>query len=214
MFTKHEIKERVQALRATGQTIPPYNLACLIADSALFLQTDKAGRDYAFHTAEVSLHNTDSLVKQIIGKLHDVVEDSDWTLEDLRDVGFSARVIAGVDGVTHRDGEPYFDSIERCAHNPDSVDVKLKDLRHNLSASRNTWLPTEKDMERQRKYILSYQYLVAIKKEEIRPGTSFYSWMCRQPTEMRDFALLKKESAWYQKCIGDNPPGYIPCRMP
>jgi len=197
MFTKQEVKQRIAEWRQAGRELPLYNLACFIADCALIDKRDKGGVDYAFHTSAVSLHHTDSLTKQIIGKLHDVVEDSDWGLDDLRDAGFPERIVAGVDGMTHREGELYFDSIERCALNPDSVDGKIKDLRHNLSGSRNNWLPTEKDMERQRKYTVAYNYLVSVKKGEILPGTAVGVWMELQPARLQDMALLARHSSRY-----------------
>ena len=182
MFTKHEIKTRIIKLRAEGKALPAdYNLACFIADAALIFQQDKAGVAYADHTTEVSRYNTNSMTKMIIGKLHDVVEDSDWTLDDLRDVGFSERVVAAIDALTHRTGEPYFDSIERASLNADARDVKLKDLRHNMSGFRNNFLPGVKDLERMQKYVISYNYLVAVKKGEIAAGTPMPDFLDGKP---------------------------------
>ncbi len=204
MFTKQEIKERLVLLQARGTPIRAgYNLACFIADAALIDRRDKSGTDYAHHTTAVSTYNTDSEIKMIIGKLHDVVEDSDWTLDDLREVGFSERVIHGVDGMTCRKDEKYFDFIARCGLTPDSVDVKLKDLRHNMSQSRNDFLMEAGDRERVNKYILSYNYLVDIKRERIRPGTSFDTWMKAQKPELQDFGLLIKYST--RTCAGPSP---------
>ncbi len=195
LFEKNQVKQQIEAKRALGQKLPDYDLATLIVVNALIGQTDKSGVAYSHHLMSVSRHNTDSEAKMIIGILHDLVEDSCWTLDDLRDVGFSERVVAGVDGVTHREGEKYLDSIERCALNPDSVDIKLKDNRHNLDGSRNDWLPTPKDMERQSKYIVTRQYLISIKKGEIEPGTPVAEWMKSQPAKMQDFDLVRKYSS-------------------
>jgi hypothetical protein len=178
MFTKEEIKQRIFKLRNEGKYLPAnYNLACFIADAALIHETDKSGAAYAHHTSEVSRHNTDSETKMIIGKLHDVVEDSEWTCDDLRQVDFAERIVEAVDALTHRHGEPYFDSIERAAENKYAHDVKIKDLRHNLSGNRNNWMPTAKDLQRIQKYTVSYNYLVALKKGEIEAGTSVPDYM-------------------------------------
>ncbi|MCB9990288.1 MAG: hypothetical protein H6867_02775 [Rhodospirillales bacterium] len=211
LFNKAEMKGRILAVKGEGRTLPDYDLAVLVAVNALIGQTCKAGAAYAHHLISVSRHNTDSERKMIIGMLHDLVEDSDWTLDDLRDIGFSEKVIAGVDGVTHRDGELYFDSIERCGLNPDSVDVKLKDNRHNLDQSRNNWLPKPKDLERQAKYIITRQYLISIKQGDIEPGTPVYEWMKTQPEKMQDFALAQKESS-YRPPQGTAPAPQQPVR--
>lgn len=68
-----------------------------------------------------------------IALLHDVVEDSKWTLEDLRKEGFSERVVEGVDCLTKVKGESYDQSLTRVAGNYDAILVKQADLIHNLS---------------------------------------------------------------------------------
>jgi len=207
MFTKNEIKQRIAQQQAQGIDFPPYNLMSFIVNAALITQRDKSGVDYNFHTTRVSMSSTRSLSKHIIKKGHDLVEDSDWTYQDLRDVGFNERIINGIDGMTHRakgdilpDGsvcthdELYFDSIVRAGRNPDSLDGKLDDLTDNLSGARNNWVPTTRDLERQQKYVLSYNYLADIKKENIQPGTPFNAWMNAQDPKLQDAALLQKYS--------------------
>ena len=182
-FTKEEIKQRVRKLKAEfleardpkKQYRAEMNMALLIASSSLFFQRVWSGQDYATHYLDVAMHNTDAYDKKIIGILHDVVEDSDWTLQDLRDVGFSERIIKGIDGVTKREGESYFSFIVRCGlSGSDAIDVKLKDLKNNLDSSRLTFLP-EPGAKSERKrlvYIICYNYLVEMKKRNIKPGTS------------------------------------------
>jgi len=65
--------------------------------------------------------------------LHDVVEDTDWTLGALRRETFHEEVVAAVDALTRRDGETYFDYLRRLARNPAARRVKQHDMRHNLS---------------------------------------------------------------------------------
>ena len=202
LFNRQETKAKILAAKAQGRTLPDYDLAVLIAVNALIGQTCKAGKAYAHHLIAVSRDNTDSERKMIIGMLHDLVEDSDWTLDDLREIGFSRKVIDGVDGVTHRDGEKYFDSIERCSLNKDSIDIKLKDNRHNLDSSRNNWLP----QERQSKYIITRQYLVSIKSGDTVPGTPIFEWMKTQPPKMQDFALVRKYSTKAAASLSESHP--------
>lgn len=209
-FSKNDVKLRIAQMRAAGIELPLYNLSVFIAVNALMTQTDLAGNAYSHHMIEVSRHNTDSESRMIIGMLHDVVEDSDWALDDLRDAGFPERIISGIDGVTHRDGEKYFDSIERCGLNRDSVDVKLKDNRHNLDTSRNNWLPGESDLERQKKYVLARLYLVGIKKKEVEPGTKITDWLKTQPAQLQDWDLVRRHSRHMPPAAGFSGPRLKP----
>ncbi len=199
MFTKQEIIDRALEKKAAD---PNYradlNLALLILSSALFDKRLWSGRDYGEHPLHVGMSNTRSNTKKIIGILHDVVEDSDWTLDDLRKVGYSERIVAAVDAMTHRDGERYFDSIERCSLNADGVDKKIEDLSHNMDTSRNERFLKQKDVDRLNKYSLSRAFLLAVKKKKVEPGSSIVDFVKSRP----DFngldtttELLKKESS-------------------
>jgi len=191
-FLKREIIARMQEKRAEmgDDARADFNLALLILGSALFENRLKSGKDYGTHPVHVAMANTRSDAKQIIGILHDVVEDSDWVLDDLRAVGFSERIVAGVDGMTHRPGELYFDSIQRCGRNPDSLDKKIEDLSHNMDMSRTPALPKDKDMERLKKYIIAHTYLVAIKKGDIPAGTPVFAFVIVSP----EFAAQRDEA--------------------
>lgn len=70
----------------------------------------------------------------IAGMLHDIVEDTPVTLEDLRDLGVSPAVVSAIDSVTGRDGEPYDGLIARACADPLGVHVKLADNTHNLES--------------------------------------------------------------------------------
>lgn len=176
------------------RTTPELNLALIIASCALHGATTRDGRDYDLHYLTVGMGNTRSRDKMVIGILHDVIEDTDWTIEDLRRVGFEERIALGVDGLTKRPGEKYFDFIERCALNPDSIDLKLEDLEHNSTGTRNERFPTEKELRKQRVYIVAYQYLVAVKKGDIQAGTPMSIFMQSYP-ELNDARLLAEESS-------------------
>jgi (p)ppGpp synthase/HD superfamily hydrolase len=156
------------------------NLALFIASNALFEKKLWSGRDYLVHPMFVGMHKTDSAAKQTIGILHDVLEDSDWTEQDLRDCGFSERVISGVVAVTKRDDEQYLDFIVRCGRNADAIDVKIADLSHNMDLSRGGRMPDDKILERMQKYHLALEYLVAIKKGDNTPGTSMADFVAKR----------------------------------
>ena len=122
-------------------------------------QTDKGGKPYILHPIRMMMRlRTDDEELMAIAILHDVVEDSDVTLEDLYMMGFSVRIIAGVDALTKREGESYDDFIHRCAANPDSKLVKREDIKDNSDVTRLKGL-TEKDFRRMEKYCKAYEYL-------------------------------------------------------
>jgi len=200
-FSKQEILARRTAeiadakARGTEPSKAGMNLAILILGSALYGAKQWSGDDYAEHPLLVGLRNTRSTSKQIIGILHDVVEDSDWTLDDLRAVGFSERIVRGVESVTKPDHEKYMEFIERCSLNSDGIDVKINDLEHNSTNTRNSRLLTDKQIGKQNIYILSYNYLVAVKKGEIEAGSSIHAYMKKHPDMDVGAALWTQYSA-------------------
>ena len=187
MFTKQEIKDRWAVKQAAGAKAD-IHLALEIANASLFDKTNWDGSPYITHPLTAAFNNTQSNTKQIIGILHDVVEDTDWTLQDLRDVGFWDEVIDGIDGVTARDGEPYFDFLVRCGRSGTfSIDVKLKDLDHNTKKNRTKDVGIhERGFWKEKAYNISYFYLVAIKKGQIEPGTPMLDFIKSEPEYTKD----------------------------
>ena len=82
---------------------------------------------------------------------YDVVEDTDYTLDDLREMGFSEEVCQALDLLTHREGVPYMDYVRNIKSNPVAVKVKLADLAHNSDRTRFDHM-TEFDYKREEKY--------------------------------------------------------------
>jgi (p)ppGpp synthase/HD superfamily hydrolase len=113
-------------------------------------QRDKAGAPYVLHPIRVMLRLS-SPEERIVGVLHDVVEDTRITRDDLRATGFSEAVLEALDSVTERDGENYADFVVRAASNPIGRAVKLADLEDNCDLARIA-APTERDLERIEKY--------------------------------------------------------------
>jgi len=179
-------------LNSPVKTEPEINIALFIACTALHGKKTWDGQDYDLHYLTVGLSNTQSRSRMVIGLLHDVIEDSDWTLDDLRRIGFSERVVSAVDALTLRkkEGEKYFDFIRRCSLNEDAIEVKLKDLKDNMSVSRNPGFPTGWQLLKQRAYIVSYQYLVAIKKDDIEAGSSIVDFVTKHRPDLYDANLL------------------------
>lgn len=98
-------------------------------------QTDKSGLPYVFHPFHLAEQMPDELTT-IVALLHDVVEDTEYTLSDLREMGFPEEAVAAIALMTHSDGVPYLDYVAKIKDNPIARKVKLADLRHNSDLSR------------------------------------------------------------------------------
>ncbi len=124
--------------------------AIAIAVEAHAGQKDKAGEPYILHPLRVMM-SVATVAQKIVAVLHDVVEDTDWTIDDLRREGFSEEVLRGVNAVTHREGEKYEDFVRRAGRDPIGRAVKIADISDNLDLTR---LPnvTDRDRARAEKY--------------------------------------------------------------
>src|SRR3954453_11239629 len=105
---------------------------------------------------------------KIVAVLHDVIEDTSVTADDLRREGFGESVVAAVLCVTHRKDESYADYVIRCQGNEVARQVKLADLEDNSRPSRALLRPDrlEPDLARLRKYFLAYKFLTGLKTQE------------------------------------------------
>jgi (p)ppGpp synthase/HD superfamily hydrolase len=127
-----------------------FQRALEIAVEAHKNQKQKDGSPYALHPIKLSL-TLKTEEQKIVALLHDVVEDTYWTFEDLIKEGFSVNVIEALRLLTHTDGSPYEDYVERLAANPLARAVKKADLTDNMDLKRIPE-PTEKDFARIQKY--------------------------------------------------------------
>ncbi len=129
-----------------------------IATEAHKGQFDKAGRDYIGHPLRVmEMGKTEE--EKIVGVLHDVIEDTDWTFEKLAEEGFSDKVITALKCVTKTsESENYDNFIDRVKKNPLAVAVKINDLTDNMDIRRLPYL-SDKDVKRLKKYLKAYKRL-------------------------------------------------------
>ncbi|MFN0086180.1 MAG: HD domain-containing protein [Blastocatellia bacterium] len=124
--------------------------AVQIAAGAHLGQRDKSGAPYLLHPLRMMLR-MDSEPAMIAAILHDVVEDSDWTIELLRAEGFSEEILRTVDCLTHREGESYETFVKRVKTDALARRVKLADLEDNMNLKRLA-VVTPKDLARLEKY--------------------------------------------------------------
>lgn len=124
--------------------------AMKIAFEAHKNQVDKSGLPYIYHPIHLA-EQMDDENSVTVALLHDVVEDTDWTLEQLKAEGFSDSVITALSYMTHNDSVPYMEYVEKIAENPVATKVKLADLSHNSDLSRLDYVD-EKAKNRVKKY--------------------------------------------------------------
>ena len=134
--------------------------AIAIAAEAHAGQKDRGGAPYILHPIRLMIQ-MDSEDAMMAAVLHDVVENSVWTLDDLRKEGYSNEVLNAVDSLTHRDkeGEDYWDYIQRAKSDPIAIKVKLADLEDNLNPDRLNEV-TEKDEKRFDRYRKAQEMLL------------------------------------------------------
>ena len=126
-------------------------------------QHDKAGKPYINHPKAVArMLGTEET--QTVALLHDVVEDTSVTLDELKEAGFSDDIITAVDSLTHRAGEAREEYIMRVSKNPLATMVKLADLKHNQDLSRIK-SPSEQDFKRVARYRGEEVFLKKVQEE-------------------------------------------------
>ena len=101
---------------------------------AHFSDTDKGGQPYIVHPVYIALQLQDEKEK-IVALLHDTVEDKRLNL-DIIEREFGEEIAEAVDAISRREGEKYFDYIERVKQNTLAKKVKIEDLKHNSDISR------------------------------------------------------------------------------
>lgn len=120
-------------------------------------QKDRYGKPYILHPLRI-MNKMETESEMIAAILHDVVEDSDISLDDLKKEGFNNEIINAVDNLTKREGENYFDYISRTINSPLSKKVKLGDLEDNMDLRRLDVI-SEKDTERFNKYLRAWKMI-------------------------------------------------------
>ena len=131
---------------------------------------DRTGYPYITHPLRVMEKLTGNSEK-IVAILHDIVEDTPTTLEDLDQMGFAQNVVEAVKAMTHLDEDSYMDYVIKIKSNSIARKVKLADLEDNFNLPRTLMRPArlEGDLDRLRRYALSWRFLQdKITEEEYR----------------------------------------------
>lgn len=121
-------------------------------------QRDKANKPYIFHLL-YAMNNVNDLNAKIVGVLHDILEDTNITRNDLLNYGFSEDIVIAVEILTKSKNQKYMDYIENIKKNDIATKVKLIDLKHNMDLTRLSEI-SDNDLKRTIKYIKAYKYLM------------------------------------------------------
>lgn len=123
--------------------------AFLLAKKAHQGQTDKAGEAYIYHPLMVALQ-CETTDEKIVALLHDVVEDTDVTIEEIYTT-FGKTIGDAINVLTHKKEDDYFTYIQAIKTNPLATTVKIADLTNNSDLERIKEV-TQRDLERIQKY--------------------------------------------------------------
>ncbi len=133
------------------------DLAIKVATQAHEGQLDKGGNPYILHLQAVAAA-LDSTENKIVAYLHDVVEDTEITLEDLKEMGFTYRIVNSIRILTKSKDISYEDYLKSVKKDSNAWHVKMADIKHNMDISRIPE-PTAKDFARIEKYKKALAFL-------------------------------------------------------
>lgn len=135
--------------------------ALILATESHDGQFDLAGKPYILHPLHV-MSKMEREDDKIVAVLHDIVEDTDVSLEDIEGLGFPGHILRAIDALTRREDESYSVYMSRVASNEIATRVKIADIRHNLDFTRIPRDLSEKDLERIKKHATAYRLLKAV----------------------------------------------------
>ena len=134
MLEKYFTEEEYKRIKETDELI--YK-SLEIVSKVFSEKCDKGGFPYIIHLLKV-YSNVSDYKEKVCALLHDIIEDTDITYDDLRDVGYSEEIIDILTILTKIKGEDYRDYIKRIidSGNTHAMNIKLADLRHNMDSGR------------------------------------------------------------------------------
>lgn len=146
-------------------------------------QVDKAGLPYPFHPFHVA-EQMDNENSTIVALLHDIVEDTKYTINDLEEMGFSREILDAISLMTHDENIPYMNYVLRIKENPLARKVKIADLAHNSDLSRLDSV-TKNDILRAIKYNIAKALLC---EDEYDESMGYY--VKRVPLDLKNLFFI------------------------
>lgn len=113
-------------------------------------QVDKGGNPYILHPLAV-MNRVETIEEKIVAVLHDVVEDTEVTIDQLRETGFSEEILEAINLLTRAKEDSYEEFIDKTLKNRIARNVKIADIKENMNLSR-IQDPSEQDYMRIEKY--------------------------------------------------------------
>ena len=172
MTDENNILQRDRASRGQGMIYTELTKKAMkLCFAAHKEQVDKSGLPYVHHPFHLAEQMTDE-DSTVVALLHDVVEDTEYTLDDLRDMGFPRRITDAIALLTHDKSVPYMEYVRSIGENPLARTVKLADLRHNSDLTRLDAV-TDADLKRVQKY---WDAIRLLEYSGVR-GQMHYAWL-------------------------------------
>lgn len=141
--------------------LPLFERALTLAAMMHAGQEDKGGQPYVMHVIRVMMELKEPELK-VAALLHDLLEDTDLTAEDLLAYGFSEETIKVVALLSREPEEPYMDYIRRLSGDERAIKVKLSDLKDNQNRTRLKGSLIQEDLKRMEKYHRAEEYLLRV----------------------------------------------------
>ena len=111
------------------------------------------------------MNNVNRMESKIVAVLHDIIEDTECSVDTLREWGINEDAIESINTLTHKEGMSYMEYITEISYDFIATEVKLADLKCNMDLSRLNRKITNKDLERNKKYMKAYYFLLSKKGE-------------------------------------------------
>ena len=141
--------------------LPLFERALTLAAMMHAGQEDKGGQPYVMHVIRVMMELKEPELK-VAALLHDLLEDTDLTAEDLLSYGFSEEITGIVTLLSREPEEEYMDYIRRLSRDEKAIRIKLSDLKDNQNRTRLKESPSREDLKRMDKYHLAEEYLLRV----------------------------------------------------
>ena len=123
-------------------------------------QIDKGGNAYILHPLEL-MNDVNRMESKIVAVLHDIIEDTECSVDTLREWGINEDTIESINVLTHKEGMSYMEYITEISYDFIATEVKWADLKCNMDLSRLNRKITNKDLERNKKYMKAYYFLLS-----------------------------------------------------
>lgn len=152
-----------------NKTMNYVQVATMLAVNCHSMERRRSGERYLDHIMSVAADERLTPRQRVLAIMHDLLENSNYTLDDLAEIGIPKSICVSLDHISKRpDERVYLHFIERLAFDPDALAVKMADIRHNSSDPAKT----PKEVLKREKYEIALEYLSEIRAGRLMAGYS------------------------------------------